>query len=590
MGSSLTDASKRAKMGAGADTYNNVFIAEYNNTGGLIGNAGQDHVKAADGFNAAHQKTYGLYKDSLSNTSNKSANEAVLGMFKEIKSVSDYVTSGSHGVETMTRDQCRDTKLESVLTDNEGGISKLSMGMLSMALIKAKVVTYMSRLVVNNGYKLDEFANKSKEAYTDAKEAVASKNIGVYSKKEHQENITVKLCNLGPVANMETGEEHNINIRPGKKQCSVSNVYTKTTNKYKKLNGILQPADERSNMCGGGIAYCGDTAILTTRQATSLRKTIGYVLTRRFPGFVVKKHKKAIDSLLRDPAFALPMSQFSASALEAATWENLVSIYICGLLLTTNNYLAKPPAKANNPYDGFLIPKFGQLKGAAEVTIEPMSHALFGRNPRLVYARTKVTVFTAKSGTASAQKYVSCTLGQVHNMNQFMGHAYLYTVNQDISGVFVPLKKTFNGGGDDNSLRADNLSGEIQGLFGMSTHEKCCAIQRHAHSYLEKARDIYNLSEGSEVSFGQLLEVFGMYDPALLLDDADVKELVECLSNRAQMAEVCARVLKKEEEEGNEDDDTIDFSTIMMSSTTSTKDTKGNGVGPTEDLMDEFRA
>ena len=98
MGSSLTDASKRAKMGAGADTYNNVFITEYNNTGGLIGNAGQDRVKAADGFNAAHQKTYGLYKDSLSNTSNKSANEAVPGMFKEIKSVSDYVISGSHGV------------------------------------------------------------------------------------------------------------------------------------------------------------------------------------------------------------------------------------------------------------------------------------------------------------------------------------------------------------------------------------------------------------------------------------------------------------------------------------------------------------
>lgn len=549
----VTDSKKSASVGPGSTTVNVSFVSEYNNQASLIGSIGHDKTKAAPAFITAHHLTMERFKDSFHPDKESSGRDVVLYMYALLKLVSEYVKRGEHKQPLLFRKDCKGNKIETVLTDNDGGVPKLSLGLCSMMMAKSKVVTYLSRIAMVVNCKLREFTEKPTNGFNDATSAVASKNIGVYSVKKDQPKTNMKKFFIHPTVAADTDETMDVNRPPVDASIDVLNVYTKTTNKFKMLNGILKGADETSNSYNGGMEFDGLDSNLSNQQSENIKSALSWIIVREVPSFKSSNWGKSINSLVKT-LLAAPMGQFNAKELAVSEWEKFLSLYVAGLLMVSHDFYIK----SNSYFDGMSIPKFAQLVNAHKVLLDPMSRQFLSKGPAWVFARCKTNSFEANVEGVK-NKYISCSLGEFSQLNHFVGNNVMSLSNLPISGVFIPIVQKFSGD-DGNRVNVDELCQDIITLASKSLLERCMTVKQNATSYIVKIRERHSLSEDDPVTFDHVVDLFNAYSAGVLLDDPDFMELVKCINNPEDMSRICDGVQAREGNDRDiEDEDGINF-------------------------------
>lgn len=556
LSASLTDAKKRSMEGPSSRNYSQVFISEYNDQASVLGSTGTEKEKAGKGYIEAYGKAVECLETSLKVARDGTSSQALTALGAALIKAQDYIAGAEHGVALMHRTQCTNVKLETVLTDNEGGVQKMSLGLLSVPLFRSKVLTYLLRFACQVNWKLAEFVQKPTQGLSDAHSAVASKNVGVYSAKKDQSQILMKAYYLHPSVNQETEEVYDVNTAPKITPVTdINQVNVKTTNKYKMLNGVLKAATEYEGSAGGGMAFGATPAILSPKQRASVKSSVNWTLLKLCPGFSSKKVAKSLDGLV-DTLLATPMSVYNHDELLVDDWKSLLGLFVMGSMMAANHF----QIRTNNYYCGVSVPKFASLESAKKVTLEPVCRKFLFAGPTLVYAKTKVDSFKAKVSGENVT-FVSCTMNRFNPLKQFIGSNMLSLNNSTMAGVFLPLKSDYK-----SAVEVDEMCREIVLLGEMSRAERCDSVFKNAQAFVAKIRETNHLGEDETITYDHVYSLFEQYSAQVLLDDDDLKDMVTHITNTDYMAAVCKRVSESESNEEEEEEEEIDFNAMMMMS------------------------
>lgn len=569
---SLTGAKKRSMEGPSSHHYSQVFISEYNDQASILGGAGTEKQKAGKGYIEAFEKTMAHLETSLKVAKDGTSFQAVVALGAALIKAQDYIAGAEHRVPLMHRTQCTSNKLETILTDNEGGVQKMAFGLLSVPLFRSKVLTYLMRFACHVNFKLAEFVQKPTQGLSDSHSAVASKNVGVYSTKKDQEQIAMKAYYLHPSVNQETEEVYDVNTAPRITPVTVHQVSLKTTNKYKLLNGVLKSASESEGSAGGGMSFGAAPVILTPKQRSSVKSSVNWTLLKVCPRFSAKQTAGSLDNLV-DTLLASPMSVFNDDELLVGDWKSLLGLFVMGSLMTANHF----QIRTNNFYCGVSVPKFAFLESAKKVVLEPLSQKFLTAGPTLVYAKTKVDSFKAKISGENAT-FVSCTMNKFNPLKQFVGGNMLSLNNTTMTGVFLPLKSDYKGG-----VEVDEICKDIVLLGGMSKAERCESILKKAQAFVAKIREVSRLGEDEDITYDHVYNLFEQYSAQVLLDDEDLKDMATHITDSNYMAAVCKRVSDREDDEEKE---VVDFNAMMRHSAAENAVTAVAAAGG--DILTEF--
>jgi hypothetical protein len=586
LNSSLTDAKKRSMDGPSSSRFDQVFVCEYNDQAsplGSVGSSGAGQTRAGKGFIEAHKKAMDSLRTALRVNKDGSSKEAVFELGNALIKAQGYISGSEHRVPLMTRGECVGTKMETALTDSDGGVPKMSLGMMSMPLSRSKVLTYLMRIATNCNFKMAEFAAKPSQGLTDATSAIASKNIGVYSAKKDQDQVSVKAFYLHPSVQQDTDEVYDVNTEPKTAVISVPGVNVKTTNKYKMLNGIMKAADDCSTSYGGGMDFGATAPPITNAQRASLRSTVNWILLKAKPNFSCKAVQKSIDNLI-DSVMAQPLGLFNNNELVVWDWDTLLGLFVMGSMMIANGFLVK----ANNYFDGMTVPKFAMMVNSSKVEMEPVSQRFLATGPTLVYARTSVDFFVGKA-SGEATRFVTCSMNKFNALKQLVGGNMLSLNNTMMTGVYLPLKSNYKGGyiGFD----VDETCREISSMGELSPVERCESVSRNAAAFVAKIREINGLEDTDEVTFDHVYELFEQYSAQVLLDDRDMADMAQHITDSDYVSKVCQKVAsrQREEEEAEEDEgDGVDFNVILNKTTMPASGSMGMDGDTTAASMAEF--
>lgn len=585
---SLTDAKKASMDGPSSGRVDQVFISEFNDQASPLGGAGSKNSaqkNAGKGFIEAHKKAMSYLSGALRVNKDGTSREAVMELGKALIKAQEYINGAEHRVPLMHRGECIGTKLETVLTDSDGGVPKMSLGLMGVPLARSKVLTYLSRIACNGNYKLAEFAAKPTLGLTEATSAVASKNIGVYAVKKDQDQVSVKTFFLHPAVQQDTDEVFDVNTEPKVMTVTVPGVTVKTTNKYKALNGVMKASDDCSVSFGGGMDFGAVTPAITPAQRASLRSSITWALLKAKSNFDGKAVEKSIESLI-NTVMAQPLGLFHNADLMMWDWDSLLSMFVYGAMMVANGYLVKP----NFHFDGMTVPRFAMLASASKVELEPVSQRFLASGPTLVYARTRVDSFTGNV-MGKATRFVSCSMSRFNTLKQFIGGNMLALNNTTMTGVFLPLKSTYAGG--DHGFDMDETCKEISNMSGLSKLERCESVSRNAPAFIAKIRETNALEEGAEITFDHVYELFVQYSAQVLLDDPDMADMASHITDTKYVAAVCERVAREHQGKGEHEEEELDFNAMInkiASTTAASSSSAAASSGDTSGLCGDVSA
>lgn len=547
---SLTDSKKSSVEGPSSHFYYQLFLSEYNDQATVMGSASSDKIRGGRQFIEAYKKildhaqsTLNIPKDGTSITAMETLGAALI-------KTQDFIVKGEYKTVLLHRSQYTKDKLETVLTDNEGGVQKMPLGLISIPLFRSKVLTYIARFAYHVNFKLAEFTQKPAQGLSDAHSAVASKNAGVYCAKKDQEQISMKTYYIHPSKNQETGEVYDINTTPKVSSVTVDQVNLKMTSKIKMLNGIIKKDCDG----GGGMAFGVKPDILANTQRDSIKSAINWILLKLCPKFNPARVSKSMDGLI-DTLLAQPLSIFNADELLVNNWKSFLDLFIMGSLMVANQFEISP----SRNYCGVTVPKFAYLESAKKVTLEPISLKFLMDGPTLVYAKTKVDSFKTKA-PGEKTTFVSCTMAKFNSLRQFVGSNLLSLSNTTMAGVFIPLKSDYK-----SVTETDEICTEFSLMANISKAERCERLFKHAHAIMAKIRDINCLEEDEVITYDHAESLFLAYNAQIMLNDDDIKDMVMNITDSDYMAAVCKRVAKEEEVE--EEEEAIDFNAMMATRT-----------------------
>lgn len=554
LANSLTDAKKRSMDGPFSHHFTQLFISEYNDQASVFGSAGNKEQKAGRGYLEAYGKAMAHLEPVLKVDKTGTSSQALTSLISALGMAKQYLDGAEHNVDLMHRSQCMGNKLETVLTDNEGGVQKVGLGLLCVPMFRSKVLTYMMRFACHVNFKLLEFSQKPTQGLSDAHSAVASKNVGVYSVKKDQEQIPMKAYYLHPSVNQETEEVYDVNTAPKITPVTVDQVNIRTTNKYKMFNGALKSATESEVSAGGGMSFGAAPMILDANQRKSIIAAVNWTLLKQCPRFESTNVPIGLNKLV-DSILAEPMSVFNTDELAVVTnWKSLLSMFIMGSMMNSNHF----QIKTSFNYCGITVPKFALLESAKSVNLEPVCPKFLTAGPTLVYAKTKVDSYKANVSGQDTM-FVNCVIAKFNPLRQFVGNNMLNLNNTTMAGVFLPFKSDYKSG-----VEVDEMCDDMMSLAGMSRAERCKSVFKNAQAIVSKIREVGHLGEDDDISFDQVYSLFEQYSANVLLDDDDLRDMVAHITNSDYMAAVCGRVSDAEGNAEVEEEEKIDFDSLMM--------------------------
>ena len=553
--------SGQATKAPSSTSFNLTFVADFNKEGSLFGNISDkdnhDRRNTAAAYIQAHAITVDAFKDRYRPSPSLPDREVFTSLCKLVTDAREYVHDARHKQALLPRADAKAKTINSVLTDNDGGVSKLSLGFMSMMASKSKLMMYLARLCMVCDCKLDGFAENPAKGVLDMVAAVGSKNVGVYIAKKDQDKVNMQKVYIHPVVDPETDEVMDVTSQSKSGACDVAGVCSKSTSKIKHLNGVLKaPANDGSGAFHGGMDFgdssaAGGSIVLSPEQKAALRVGLSWLLVRSSPNFKIKRFGTAITRLM-DEILATPMSQFNTNELPVAGWDNFLSLYVAGLLLTTNGFYIKP----NKAYAGMTVPKYAQLMDEKTAMIEPVSR-VFLNGAAIVYGRVTMGAFEVMVNSAQV-KYVSANMSPFAQLSMFTGNNMMAMANRPCQGVFIPIKMTY-GTGDSNGVCVDALCDEITQLATRSPSERCFEIKKNAAAYMDKIRQMNRLAPEDPITIDHVTDLFAAYSADVLLDNPDVREIAENMSNPDVMNAVYERALAKDQKDGADEEEDFDF-------------------------------
>lgn len=557
---SLLDPKKKPMTTPSSTTFDQLFVSEFNDQAsvlGSVGTTGASRERAGKRFVEACETVMNYMGTTLNLNENSTSKEAVEYLGQQLIDAQRFINNAEHRVHLINRGECTGSKLETVLTDSDGGVPKMSLGLLSVPVAKSKVLTYLIRIAASSNYKISDFIAKPSQGLSDAMAATASKNMGVYSSRMDQDQVTVKAFFLHPTVLPDTEEVCNINSDTKNMVVNVPGVAVKTTNKYKMLNGIMKPIDDCVTTYGGGMDFGAVTPTISPAQRSALRSSINWVLMKAKPNFNSSVVQKSIDNLITQ-VLANPMGQFNDTELKVWEWTSFRTLFVMGALMLANGF----QIKSNNYYNGMTVPKFAALLDSSNVEMEPLSHRFLSTGPTMVYARTHVESFTGKP-SGELTRFVTCSMSRFNPLKQLIGRNMMSLNNTTMVGVYLPLKSNYRG--SDFGFDLDGICSEISSMSELSKIERCERFSRNTKAFVAKIRDINNFDETVEITFDHVHGMFKQYSAEVLLDDADLAEMAAHITESDYLCKVCRRVSSQRYHDQTEDD-SVDFHAIMNKS------------------------
>ena len=550
-----------------SQTFNQIYITEYNNLAGILGGAGKKIPKKGGGGDTilragpelleAHKMMMDKFLNKIKGPSNKSSKNTLGYLYATLKEISDFAENAGHRQAIINRGECHKNALESILTSNSGGANILSMGWLGLVLSKCKVLTYMGRFAVNKKFKIGDFFDNPTAEFNTAIAAIATKYLGVYSDPEDQDNLMVNAYNILPTLSDPSdpeGEKNDVNGEPQQKMVNVKKVRTKTSNKFKFLNGVLKPADNRGRC--GGMEFGSTRSPLADSQMTMLMSSLNNIMSWLVPEYDCTQWHRSVKKLIME-LLALPMGQFDNKCLLLPQWDQFLSVYVTGLLMVNNDYFAAP----NKYYTGVTMPMFVQLKGTKEQLYEPVSHTFLKGGPTLVMGTTKMSHFVSDLGN----RIVTCEMTDFRQMSTTLGANRISGCCAPVSGVFLPLRRVA-GSKDANSVERDDLAADMREMINKGRLDRCETLQALAPKILAKIRNAYRNTDDAVVTYDDVYDMFDTYKAHLLLNDPSIAEMAQHLDDNDRLSAICQRVRQNREEVQNgegDDEDGMDFSSFM---------------------------
>ncbi|KAK3795653.1 hypothetical protein RRG08_043883, partial [Elysia crispata] len=516
--------------------YNQLALTEYNNNAGILGNNStkganiKESHKVGPPFNEALSITMENNKGTLFVTSDMDAVRVTGAILQACDSIYQYINEERHKVDVYHRDQCKDNKLETALTDNDGGMSKLRMGMLAPALIKSSVLTTICRIAMNENCRLTEYATKPSQGFQQATAAIAGKSMGVYHASKAQGEIRLKKYNVSPCMR-QTGRKTDLLADSETLIISVSDVRIKTTSKFKCLNCVLAPAGSASAQAedhlGGMEGMIGSAPstnrTLSDKQRNTAKDSLMRIVSRQ-SNDTLEKASTLIAELVNAPLVSVALSMFNAVDLVMQTWDELMFYFVAGHLLNKYNYVPR----ANKHFDGINTPKFMELLGCDSVTTELGSKKFMSCGPTLVYLTSCVTAFESSESV----RFVTCNILDVPNLYSFSGNEL--TSNKKVKGVFLPISTNVGGFSMDgnSAIVMDELVNEVNKLVSMSRVDRCAYLMSNAPSLLASIRLKLDIGDQDErevpVTTEHVYEVFSEYGLDYMLDSDKYLLEIDC--------------------------------------------------------------
>ena len=540
----LTDPKKMAVQGPSSKTFNVTLITEYNSKATIMGamtskpDANQQ-LNASIPFITAYHETFKKFKNSFDNQT-KILNEKkqqpglCLNILNNIlKDIKTYVYENRH-LQTIPnkRSFAHNKKLECILTDNEGGIPKLSMGMLSFSLSQSKVLLFIAKFAIYNNCKLDNFVTNTSVCREFCLTALGKTSIGSFIEKVSDSTFRLKNYQVRPYIHPDTQEEINIGCPPKEdKLCEIFGLGCKAVNRFKMYCGTTKPIDNIScKNSTWSMDIRSDNTTITKEQRDSITSIVNIIIKNKCIKFEHKKHssmREIVDTLSE------PLGQFYYKELSnLRNFKDFLELYIVGLLMVSNDYIAKQ----NDYFDGISLPRFGEIVNHSELNSDIMNETFLFGGPTILFTRVEIDTFTANI-TNEKQKFLVCTLREMSKTNIFLPPHVQGTYTHNLRGVFVPIKQIYSGS-DPNDAKQDTLDVEISAMYQMNYMNMISHFVNKSSVFAKRVRENNRLEDDDIITEDMMLEMFTNYNATSLIDDKYMLEIAKNIENPDKMTQI----------------------------------------------------